>query len=250
MKKRLRWLVLGLLLAGAVYAVVTTDLRESAPMPPDVQDGIGDQLRLHYAQENVRLALELEEMSSLVDRWGERYADQVRLTQKWRMKAEGVPLTVPGPERVVQGEPVFVEGDCKITDPVMDVEVAGEQVEVGGRPGLRIRWKSEVILQLWSGEVHRPLTLQTDWQDGDVIEFDVAKPPPPVKPRHFGIHAGVTTVPGVRLGASYYKRGHRLGYWASVDWGFPESVTDPSNEFFYALERWSAAGGVAMRFGK
>ena len=255
MKRNLRWLILGTLLVGAAYLYATADFRDRATMPPDVQGGIGDQLRIKYGKQNVKLALEADELAGLVEKWGERYAEQARVVNRWRVKAQRVPLVIERPGEVVEvpvpGEPIVVEGDCSLSEPTMGVDIRGEQIDVAGRPGMRVDWKASVSMTLSAGgDEGQPVTFDSGWNPGEVLEFDIAPPAPAERPRHLDLRAGLTSAPGVRVGATWFRRGKRLGWWVEGDWAPSPKGDTYYDDFAFEAAKGRAAAGAVLRFGK
>lgn len=253
MKRNLRWLILGLLLASAAVAYWVIDPRETAEMPEDVRDEIVEALELKYVKEVKRLEQDKEALQRITDGWGEKYADQVRLTQKWRTEAQTKPakIYVKGDTVHEPGQIVEVEGDCVISDASMDGTCAGQIFSLGGKKAARVYWTGRAVFNVGDTEVEidsgEPRLAETlEWSQ------ETARRP---LNRLLTARIGLNSAPGVSVGASLYGAQKRRGWWLQADYDFnPDSYSSfiPQQESYtsVAADRWRVSAGVAWRFGK
>jgi hypothetical protein len=202
-----------------------------------------------YVDEIKKLEHDADTLQEIAEHWGERFADQVRLTQRWKAAAQRAPATVRVKGDTVYAPPEIVEVDapCTVYDPQMEGTCEGEVYEVGGKPAARVFWSGlatfgvgDKLYEIDSGEPR----LAT------VIDFE-REVPPRLRRSLLTLRAGVSTAPGVTVGGSLWRGTRRLGYWGQIgyDWD-PDTLSGyQDTPFNYEADRWRVAGGVAWRLG-
>ena len=246
MKRNVRWLVLGLLLAGSTYAYFSWDPREPAEMPENIRNAIVEKLELKYVAQVEQLEQDAETLQTLVEHWGERYADQVRLTQKWRAAAQREPATIRVKGDTIHLPPqiVEVEGPCVVSDAFLEGTCSGEMFVVGGRPAARVFWTGLATLKVGDK------TLEVDSGDprlAAILEWEQATPSKAL-PWLLTLRGGLSTGPGVSAGASLWRGRKRLGYWLQTDYDI-DPETYRFDNYSAEADKWRVSGGVAWRLG-
>ena len=228
MRRRIFWLVVGLILAGLAYVTFSGSLDPPVePLPADVKKIL---IRDRWQERIITKTLPVivpQEVTKYVTR-----------TERVEVEIPSEPVTVIRTVEVPAGCPDPLEGAALGGGCVLDL------IETGTEKFARGTWNCEATGPGWS-IARGPVVSQE-------VRYESTPPPPTRLPGLISLGLGVTSQPGLRGQVSWYRSNRRLGYFLAADYGDPEVFTSGGDGYFETFEadNLRVAVGVSLRLGK